>query len=36
MGLSDLSLAIDIYRRARSENRGHPLPERVKTPPRLQ
>jgi len=36
MGLSDLSLAIDIYRRARDENRGHPLPERVKTPPRLQ
>ncbi len=36
MGLSDLSLAIDIYRRARSEGRGHPLPERVKTPPRLQ
>ncbi|MGB0577335.1 MAG: ornithine cyclodeaminase family protein [Alphaproteobacteria bacterium] len=36
MGLSDLSLAIDIYRRARSEGRGHPLPKRVKTPPRLQ
>jgi ornithine cyclodeaminase/alanine dehydrogenase-like protein (mu-crystallin family) len=36
MGLSDLSLAIDIYRRAREEGRGHTLPERVKTPPRLQ
>jgi ornithine cyclodeaminase/alanine dehydrogenase-like protein (mu-crystallin family) len=36
MGLSDLSLAIDIYRRARTEGRGHKLPERVKTPPRLQ
>ena len=36
MGLSDLSLAIDIYRRARVEGRGHLLPERVKTPPRLQ
>ena len=36
MGLSDLSLAIDIYRRARAEGRGHRLPERIKTPPRLQ
>ncbi len=36
MGLSDLSLAIDIYRRARAEGRGHPLPKRIKTPPRLQ
>ena len=36
MGLSDLSLAIDIYRRARTEGRGYPLPERIKTPPRLQ
>lgn len=36
MGLSDLSLAIDIYRRARTEGRGHPLPARIKTPPRLQ
>lgn len=36
MGLSDLSLAIDIYRRARAEGRGHSLPERIKTPPRLQ
>lgn len=36
MGLSDLSLAIDIYRRARSEGIGHSLPERIKTPPRLQ
>ncbi len=36
MGLSDLSLAIEVYKRARAENRGHKLPERVKTPPRLQ
>ncbi len=36
MGLSDLSLAIDIYQRARAEGRGHALPERIKTPPRLQ
>ena len=36
MGLSDLSLAIDIYRRARAEGRGYPLPKRNKTPPRLQ
>ena len=36
MGLADLSLAIDIYRRARAEGRGYPLPKRNKTPPRLQ
>ena len=36
MGLSDLSLAIDIYKRARSEGRGTNLPELIKIPPRLQ
>jgi len=36
MGLSDLALAIDIYKRARSEGRGTTLPNRIKTPPRLQ
>ena len=35
MGLSDLALAIEILKRARSGNRGHPVPERVKLPPRL-
>ena len=36
MGLSALALPCDIYKRARAEGRGHKLPERVKTPPRLQ
>jgi len=36
MGLSDLALACDIYKRARADGRGHTLPERIKTPPRLQ
>ena len=36
MGLSDLALAINIYKRARSEGRGTTLPDRIKTPPRLQ
>ena len=35
MGLSDLALAIEVLKRARSENRGHKVPERVKLPPRL-
>ena len=35
MGLSDLALAIEILKRARAENRGHPVPERIKIPPRL-
>ena len=35
MGISDLALAIEIYKRARADNRGHEVPERVKLPPRL-
>lgn len=35
MGISDLALAIEIYKRARAAGRGHPVPERVKLPPRL-
>ena len=35
MGISDLALAIEIYKRARAANRGHAVPERVKLPPRL-
>tara|TARA_Y100001934_G_scaffold281934_1_gene393572 strand:+ start:1035 stop:2024 length:990 start_codon:yes stop_codon:yes gene_type:complete len=35
MGLSDLALAIDVLKRARAENRGHKVPERVKLPPQL-
>ena len=35
MGLSDLALAIEILQRARTENRGHRVPDRVKMSPRL-
>lgn len=35
MGISDLALAIEVYRRARAANRGQPVPERNKLPPRL-
>jgi alanine dehydrogenase len=35
MGLSDLALAIEILKRARGENRGHSVPQRIKIPPRL-
>ena len=35
MGLSDLALAIEILKRARAKNKGYPVPERVKLPPRL-
>ena len=35
MGTSDLALAVEILDRARAENKGHPLPDRVRTPPRL-
>jgi len=35
MGLSDLALAIEILKRARSQNKGHKVPDRVKLPPRL-
>lgn len=35
MGISDLALAIEIYKRARAAHRGHKVPERVKLPPRL-
>jgi len=36
MGLSDLALGIEILERARKAGRGHAVPERVKTPPRLK
>lgn len=36
MGLSDMALACDILERARAQNLGHPVPERIKTPPRLK
>ncbi|MEE2996596.1 MAG: ornithine cyclodeaminase family protein [Pseudomonadota bacterium] len=35
MGLSDLALAIEVYKRAQAENRGQKMPERIKIPPRL-
>jgi alanine dehydrogenase len=35
MGLSDLALAIEILKRARAQNKGHKVPDRVKLPPRL-
>ncbi|MEK9646141.1 MAG: ornithine cyclodeaminase family protein [Alphaproteobacteria bacterium] len=35
MGISDLALAIEIYKRAVAAGRGAPMPERVKLPPRL-
>ena len=35
MGLSDLALAIEILKRARKQNKGHKVPDRVKLPPRL-
>ena len=35
MGLSDMALAVDILAKAREQNLGHPVPERIKTPPRL-
>jgi ornithine cyclodeaminase len=36
MGLSDMALAVEILARAREQGLGHPLPERIKTPPRLK
>lgn len=36
MGISDLALGIEILERARKAGRGHQLPERVRTPPRLK
>jgi alanine dehydrogenase len=36
MGLSDLALGCEILKRARAEGYGHELPERIKTPARLQ
>lgn len=36
MGLSDMALAIDILAKARQQGLGHPVPERIKTPPRLK
>lgn len=36
MGVSDLALGIEILKRARAANKGHALPERIKTPPRLK
>jgi ornithine cyclodeaminase len=36
MGLSDMALAVDILAKAREQGLGHPVPERVKTPPRLK
>lgn len=35
MGMSDLALGIEILKRARAAGAGHPLPERVRKPPRL-
>lgn len=35
MGISDLALAIEIFKRAQANGRGHAVPERVKLPPRL-
>ena len=35
MGISDLALAIEVLERARAAGRGHPLPARNRTPPRL-
>ncbi len=35
MGISDLSLAIEIYKRAVAAGRGAAMPERIKLPPRL-
>ncbi len=35
MGISDLALAIAVFRRASSDGRGHAVPARVKVPPRL-
>jgi ornithine cyclodeaminase len=35
MGISDLALAVEILDRARAQNKGHALPDRVRTPPRL-
>jgi len=36
MGLSDMALAVDILAKAREQGLGHPVPERIKTPPRLK
>lgn len=35
MGLSDLALAIEVLKRARVQNSGHKVPDRVKLPARL-
>ncbi|MFT5487040.1 MAG: alanine dehydrogenase [Paracoccaceae bacterium] len=35
MGLSDLALAIEVLKRARAQNKGHKVPDRVKLPARL-
>ena len=35
MGLSDMALAVDILTKAREKGLGHPVPKRIKTPPRL-
>jgi len=35
MGLSDLALAIEVLKRARAQNKGHKVPDRIKLPPRL-
>ncbi len=35
MGLSDMALACDILAKAREQGFGHPVPERIKTPPVL-
>jgi ornithine cyclodeaminase len=36
MGLSDMALACDILAKAREQGFGHPVPERIKTPPVLK
>lgn len=35
MGISDLALGIEILKRARAKNKGQPVPERIRVPPRL-
>ena len=32
----DMALAVDILAKAREQRLGHPVPERIKTPPRLK
>ena len=36
MGISDLALAVEIYKRAQKDGLYDTVPERIRTPPRLQ